>query len=67
MDAAYRTWRGEQWGRRCLANLKKHDFDAHFFSTVDEAAAAIWDRVSHFTTILHRRPELTDISVILIN
>ena len=50
MDATYRTWRGEQWGRRCLANLTKHDFDAHFFPTVDEAAAAIWDKVSRFTS-----------------
>jgi len=41
---------GERLGERCVKNLKKHGFDAHFVSTPDEAKDLILSMVSGHET-----------------
>jgi len=43
MDNEYKTWLWEKLGERCLKNLKKHGFDAHFAPTIDGARKTILD------------------------
>jgi len=47
---AYRAWQGEKLGQRCVENLKKHDFDAHFTSDKETATSLILSMVSGFNT-----------------
>jgi L-lactate utilization protein LutB len=36
-DRGYRQWLGEKLGRRCIGNLDKHGFDAHFAADAEAA------------------------------
>jgi len=50
MDKTYENWLGEKLGERCVKALKKHEFDAHFVSSVEEARTLILDMVSECET-----------------
>lgn len=41
MEQDYRKWLWERLGEKCVANLKKHGFDAHFEPTAEEAAERV--------------------------
>jgi len=41
MDQAYGKWLWEKQGERCVRNLAKHGFDAHFAGSVEAAAELI--------------------------
>jgi len=43
VDNEYRSWLWEKLAEKCVENLKKHGFDAHFFSTTNEAHRFIVD------------------------
>jgi len=43
MDSEYKTWLWGKLGERCVKNLKKHGFDAHFAPAVDPARKIIHD------------------------
>ncbi len=46
----YQTWLWEKLGEKCVKNLKKHGFDAHFVSTPEDAKTLILNMVSDFDT-----------------
>ncbi len=46
MGDTYQTWLWEKLGEKCVNNLKKHGFDAHFVPAADAARELILDRVS---------------------
>ncbi len=46
----YQSWLWGKLGETCVKNLKKHDFDAHFAETVDEAANLIFKMISGYET-----------------
>ncbi len=46
MEQDYQNWLWEKQAEKCVKNLKKHRFDAHFASGVDEAASLIIDLVA---------------------
>jgi L-lactate utilization protein LutB len=48
MENEYQKWLGEKLAEKCIKNLRKHGFDAHFVNTTDEARAAILDMVSGY-------------------
>lgn len=50
MDKTYQNWLGEKLGERCVKALKKHGFDAHFVSSVEEARTLILGMVSGYET-----------------
>ncbi len=50
MEKAYHIWLWEKLAERCIINLKKHGFDAHFFSTAEQALTAILEMVSAYQT-----------------
>ena len=50
MDKTYQNWLGEKLGERCVKAFKKHGFDAHFVSGVEEARTLILDMVSECET-----------------
>lgn len=50
MAENYQTWLWKKMGERCVKNLKKHGFDAHFVSTPDEARDLVLDMVSRYDT-----------------
>ena len=50
MENTYKTWLWQKLGEECVKNLKKHEFDAHFVSTLEEAKTAILDMVFGFET-----------------
>jgi len=50
MGDSYQSWLWEKLGERCVKNLKKHGFDAHFVSTPDEAKDLILGMVSGYET-----------------
>ncbi|MFH2067449.1 MAG: lactate utilization protein [Pseudomonadota bacterium] len=37
----YQAWLWEKWGTACVANLKKHRFDAHFVETAEDARSLL--------------------------
>jgi len=43
MGTEYKEWLGEKLGERCVKNLKKHNFDAHFAPSADDARKIIQD------------------------
>lgn len=45
MGSVYQEWLWEKWGERCVANLKKHGFEAHFVHDREQARALILDLV----------------------
>jgi hypothetical protein len=47
----YYQWLGEKLGKRCVANLRKHGFDAEFFSDKDTACAAIVQQAAPFQRV----------------
>ena len=47
---SYQPWLWEKLGEKCVKNLKKHGFDAHFVSTPDEAKDLILGMVSGYET-----------------
>ena len=50
MEEPYKLWLRKKLGEKCVVNLKKHDFDAHFVNTSEEARDLILEIVSGFTT-----------------
>jgi len=50
MDNPYQTWLWEKQGLKCVEALKKHAFDAHFVSSVEEAKKLILDMISGYET-----------------
>ena len=50
MENNYQTWLWEKLGEKCVKNLKKHGFDAHFVSTPEDAKTLILNMVSGFDT-----------------
>jgi L-lactate utilization protein LutB len=50
LDKTYQNWLGEKLGERCVKAFKKHGFDAHFVSGVDEARILILDMVAECET-----------------
>lgn len=45
-----KNWLWEKWGTTCVANLKKHGFDAHFAASTGDARALILDMIQPFET-----------------
>ncbi|MCP4692168.1 MAG: lactate utilization protein [Desulfobacterales bacterium] len=50
MDEDYQSWLWEKQAEKCVKNLKKHRFDAHFAPDVEGAASLILDIVSECET-----------------
>ena len=50
MEENYRTWLQEKLAEKCVKNLKKHAFDAHFVPNTEEARSLIIDMVSGYET-----------------
>jgi len=50
LNSVYQTWQWETLGNRCIENLKKHGFDAHFVSDIDEARTLVLEMVGGFDT-----------------
>ena len=50
MQNDYQLWLGEKLGEKCVKNLKKHGFDAHFVSSQDAARDLILDMISNYDT-----------------
>jgi hypothetical protein len=50
MENGYQSWLWEKLGEKCVKNLKKHGFDAHFAATPEEAKTIILKMVSGFET-----------------
>lgn len=50
MENNYQDWLWEKLGEKCVKNLKKNGFDAHFTKTVEDAKTLILDMVSGFDT-----------------
>jgi hypothetical protein len=48
MDDAYRVWLREKLGEKCVKNLTKNGFDAHFTSNVNEAGELILGMISQY-------------------
>jgi hypothetical protein len=48
MENEYKSWLWEKLAEKTVKNLKKHQFDAHFFQKSDEALKFIMDSVSGF-------------------
>ena len=44
----YGSWLGEQRGKVCVENLKKHRFDAHFVETVEDARTLLLKMVDGY-------------------
>lgn len=49
-DKSYQQWLWETTAERCVKNLTRHGFDAHFFNTRGEAKAAILKMVAPFSS-----------------
>jgi len=50
MENSYKLWLWEKLGEKCIRNLKKHGFDAHFVSTPDEARDLFLSMISGHET-----------------
>lgn len=50
MENEYKSWLWEKLAEKTVKNLKKHQFDAHFFQNSDEALKFIMESVSGFET-----------------
>jgi len=50
MENDYQLWLWEKLGEKCVKNLKKHGFDAHFVSSPDAARDLILDMISDYDT-----------------
>ncbi|MCJ7774048.1 MAG: lactate utilization protein [Desulfobacterales bacterium] len=50
MENNYKIWLKEKLAEKCVTNLKKHRFDAHFFQSSEEALTSIIGMVSKYET-----------------
>ncbi|MCG6878260.1 MAG: lactate utilization protein [Deltaproteobacteria bacterium] len=50
MENNYQSWLWGKLGEKCVKNLKKHGFDAHFAATVEDAKGLIMNMVKEFET-----------------
>jgi hypothetical protein len=50
MGNSTQSWLWEKLGEKCVKNLKKHGFDAHFAATPEDAKALILNMVSGYET-----------------
>lgn len=50
MENEYKSWLWEKLAKKTVNNLKKHQFDAHFFQNSDAAMKFIMDTISSFET-----------------
>ena len=50
MENQYKSWLWEKLAEKTVKNLNKHQFDAHFFKSSEEAFKFIMDTVSNFET-----------------
>ena len=50
MGTNHQTWLWEKLGEKCISALKKNSFDAHFYSTREEAKKAVLDMISGYET-----------------
>ena len=50
MDNMYQTWLWQKLGEKCVEKFKKHDFDAHFVASVEEAQKLILEMISSYQT-----------------
>jgi len=48
LENTYQTWLWEKQGEQCVANLKKHGFDAHFVPSAEEARKLILDMITGY-------------------
>ncbi|MCP3926797.1 MAG: lactate utilization protein [Desulfobacterales bacterium] len=46
----FKKWLLEKTGKKCVDNLNKHRFDAHFFDTIEDAKSKIMDMVKDYNT-----------------
>ncbi len=49
-EGSYQTWLWEKLGKKCVANLKKHGFDAHLTASRAEARNLILDMAAGYET-----------------
>ena len=47
-DSRYRKWLGERLGDRCINNLKKNGFDAHWTESGDDARRLVMELVAAY-------------------
>lgn len=47
MSESYRTWLFQKTAEKCVDNLKKHGFDAHLATSVEQAKTLILDMISN--------------------
>lgn len=47
-DIRFDKWLGEKLGERCVKNLNKNGFDAHFASAADDARALVMDLLTPY-------------------
>jgi len=50
MDDTFKTWLREKLAERCVANLKKHGFDARFVASTEDARSLLLDMISGYET-----------------
>ncbi|MBW1701506.1 MAG: lactate utilization protein [Deltaproteobacteria bacterium] len=50
MENDYQTWLWEKLAEKCIENLKKHGFDAHFVATSEDARELVLNMVSSYQT-----------------
>ncbi len=50
MEMDYQEWLGEKAAEKCVKNLKRHGFDAHYVSTGGDACKKILELVSDYET-----------------
>lgn len=49
METPYHRWFRETLADRCVKNLERHGFDAHFVPDIPEARSLILQKAAHFT------------------
>lgn len=50
MEHEYRKWLWEELSKKCIKNLKRHEFDAHFTQNSEDALELIKEMVSGYET-----------------
>jgi hypothetical protein len=49
-ESPFRSWLWEKLAKKCIQNLKKHGFDAHYVSGEQEARDLILEKISDYQT-----------------
>ena len=49
-ESPFRSWLWEKLSKKCIQNLKKHGFDAHYVSGEEEARDLILEKISDYQT-----------------